>query len=82
MDNSDIEFSPNSRSNSSSRSSTPKPEKPLSDCERRRNAMERLHKQHIMIDGYKKVLRLLKTLERRNRNSQRHGEASQGDHGN
>ncbi|GFU89352.1 hypothetical protein TNCV_1783341 [Trichonephila clavipes] len=34
MDNSDMELSPNSRSNSSSRSSTPKPEKPLTDCEK------------------------------------------------
>ncbi|GFV88239.1 hypothetical protein TNCV_4542851 [Trichonephila clavipes] len=53
MDNSDMELSPTSQSNNSSRSSTSKPEKPLSDCERRRNAMERLNKQHIMIDGYK-----------------------------
>ncbi|GFS72062.1 hypothetical protein TNCV_4213451 [Trichonephila clavipes] len=56
MDNSDMELSPHSRSNSSSSSSTPKPEKPLSDCERRRNAMERLNKQHIMIGGYKNYL--------------------------
>ncbi|GFU92993.1 nucleic-acid-binding protein from transposon X-element [Trichonephila clavipes] len=56
MKNSDMEFSPNSRSNSSSRSSTPKPEKPLTDCEIRRNAMERLHHQKTMIAGYKNYL--------------------------
>ncbi|GFT23772.1 uncharacterized protein TNCV_3512191 [Trichonephila clavipes] len=56
MDNSDMELSPNSRSNSSSRSSTPKPEKPITDCERRRNAMERLKNQQTMITGYKKYL--------------------------
>ncbi|GFW88518.1 uncharacterized protein TNCV_3552871 [Trichonephila clavipes] len=34
----------------------PKPEKPLTDCERRRNAMERLNKQQTMIAGYKNYL--------------------------
>ncbi|GFW23505.1 uncharacterized protein TNCV_3806021 [Trichonephila clavipes] len=63
MDNSDMELSPTSQSNNSSRSSTPKPEKPLSDCERRRNAMERLNKQYIMIDGYKKYLDFSKHLK-------------------
>ncbi|GFT23100.1 uncharacterized protein TNCV_1858451 [Trichonephila clavipes] len=57
MDNSDMELSPNSRSNSSSRSSTPKPEKPLTDCERRRNAMLRLNQQNTMIAGYKQYLK-------------------------
>ncbi|GFU02237.1 uncharacterized protein TNCV_2466141 [Trichonephila clavipes] len=56
MDNSDMEFSPISRSNNSSRSSTPKPEKPLTDCERRRNAMDRLNKQQTMIAGYRNYL--------------------------
>ncbi|GFT60693.1 uncharacterized protein TNCV_3584101 [Trichonephila clavipes] len=56
MDNSDMELSPNSQSNRSSRSSTPKPEKPLTDCEIRRNAMERLKNQQTMITGYKKYL--------------------------
>ncbi|GFT03461.1 uncharacterized protein TNCV_2986171 [Trichonephila clavipes] len=56
MEDSDMELSTHSHSNNSSRSATPKPEKPLSDCERRRNAMERLNKQHIMIDGYTKFL--------------------------
>ncbi|GFV91592.1 hypothetical protein TNCV_770581 [Trichonephila clavipes] len=57
MDISDMELSPNSRSNSSSRSSTPKPEKPITDCERRRNAMIRLHQQNTMIAGYKQYLK-------------------------
>ncbi|GFU36885.1 uncharacterized protein TNCV_2670641 [Trichonephila clavipes] len=57
MDISDMELSPNSRSNNSSRSSTPKPEKPMTDCERRRSAMIRLHQQNTMIDGYKQYLK-------------------------
>ncbi|GFX95842.1 uncharacterized protein TNCV_2084221 [Trichonephila clavipes] len=57
MDISDMELSPNSRSNTSSRSSTPKPEKPMTDCERRRNAMIRLHQQNTMIAGYKNYLK-------------------------
>ncbi|GFU90692.1 uncharacterized protein TNCV_5139981 [Trichonephila clavipes] len=56
MSDSEMDLSVNPRSNSSSRSSTPKPVQPLSDCERRRNAMERLKKQQIMIDGYQKYL--------------------------
>ncbi|GFX78962.1 uncharacterized protein TNCV_3912511 [Trichonephila clavipes] len=40
----------------STRSSTPKAVQPLSDCERRKSAMERLKKQQIMIDGYQKYL--------------------------
>ncbi|GFX77167.1 uncharacterized protein TNCV_1679501 [Trichonephila clavipes] len=57
MDISDMELSPNSRSNSSSRSSTPKPEKSMTDCERRRSAMIRLHQQNTMIAGYKQYLK-------------------------
>ncbi|GFW14386.1 nucleic-acid-binding protein from transposon X-element [Trichonephila clavipes] len=58
-----MEVSPNSRSNSSSRSSTPKPEKPLTDCEIRRNAMERLNHQKTMIAGYKNFLNNPMTLK-------------------
>ncbi|GFW72020.1 uncharacterized protein TNCV_4789081 [Trichonephila clavipes] len=56
MSDSEMELSVNTRSNISSRSSTPKPVQPLSDRERRRNAMERLKKQQMMIDGYQKYL--------------------------
>ncbi|GFT11907.1 hypothetical protein TNCV_2319281, partial [Trichonephila clavipes] len=49
----DMELSSNSQSNSSSRSSTPKPERSMTDCERRRSAMIRLHQQNTMIAGYK-----------------------------
>ncbi|GFV01977.1 uncharacterized protein TNCV_4979251 [Trichonephila clavipes] len=50
MSDSEMELSVNTRS------STPKPVQPLSDCERRRNAMERLKKQQIMMDGHQKYL--------------------------
>ncbi|GFT61454.1 uncharacterized protein TNCV_138691 [Trichonephila clavipes] len=57
MDTSDMELSPNSRSISSSRSSTPKPETPMTVCERRRKAMIRLQQQNTMIAGYKNYLK-------------------------
>ncbi|GFS39381.1 hypothetical protein TNIN_438791 [Trichonephila inaurata madagascariensis] len=44
-----------SRSSNSSRCTTPKPE-PKTDCERRRLAIERLERQDIMINGYKKYM--------------------------
>ncbi|GFY46601.1 hypothetical protein TNIN_66961 [Trichonephila inaurata madagascariensis] len=44
-----------SRSSNSSRCPTPKPE-PKTDCERRRLAIERLERQDIMINGYKKYM--------------------------
>ncbi|GFY01422.1 hypothetical protein TNCV_850301 [Trichonephila clavipes] len=56
MNGSEMELSLNSQSSSSSRSSTPKSEMPLTDCERRRNAVEILKKQQIIIDGYQKYM--------------------------
>ncbi|GFY46739.1 uncharacterized protein TNIN_120681 [Trichonephila inaurata madagascariensis] len=41
----------------STRSGTPKPAEPtISDCERRRQDIERLERQNVLIDGYKKFL--------------------------
>ncbi|GFY42816.1 hypothetical protein TNIN_328101 [Trichonephila inaurata madagascariensis] len=44
-----------SRSSNSSRCTTPKPE-PKTDCERRRLAIERLERQDIIINGYKRYM--------------------------
>ncbi|GFY62335.1 uncharacterized protein TNIN_211431 [Trichonephila inaurata madagascariensis] len=40
----------------STRCGTPKPAEPTTDCERRRQAIERLERQNVHIDGYQKFL--------------------------
>ncbi|GFY56661.1 uncharacterized protein TNIN_467811 [Trichonephila inaurata madagascariensis] len=51
------EKSSKSRSSTPTRSGTPKPAKrTISDCERRRLAIERLERQNVLIDGYKRFL--------------------------
>ncbi|GFY47156.1 uncharacterized protein TNIN_7651 [Trichonephila inaurata madagascariensis] len=56
------EYSLRSRS-TSSRCGTPKPTEPTTDCEKRRQAMLRLERQNVLIDGYQKFL----LQERRNK---------------
>ncbi|GFY51338.1 DDE_Tnp_IS1595 domain-containing protein [Trichonephila inaurata madagascariensis] len=49
------EYSLRSRS-TSSRCGTPKPAEPITDCEKHRQAMLRLERQSVLIDGYQKFL--------------------------
>ncbi|GFY57311.1 uncharacterized protein TNIN_102951 [Trichonephila inaurata madagascariensis] len=53
-----------SRSSTSTRCGTPKPAEPTTDCERRRQAIERLERQDILITGYKKFMLQERTINR------------------
>ncbi|GFY62679.1 uncharacterized protein TNIN_30831 [Trichonephila inaurata madagascariensis] len=50
------ELSSRSRSTTSSRCETSQPAEPISDCQRRREAIIRLERQNVLIDGYQKFL--------------------------
>ncbi|GFY41866.1 uncharacterized protein TNIN_133841 [Trichonephila inaurata madagascariensis] len=63
MSDTEMEWSPTksahshgSRSSNSSRTATPNQIEPVSDCERRRQAMIRLRRQDVLIEGYQKFL--------------------------
>ncbi|GFY59980.1 uncharacterized protein TNIN_262541 [Trichonephila inaurata madagascariensis] len=45
-----------SRSSTSTRCGTPKPAEPTTDCERRRQAILRLERQNVLINGYQRFL--------------------------
>ncbi|GFY39986.1 uncharacterized protein TNIN_98821 [Trichonephila inaurata madagascariensis] len=45
-----------SRFSTSSRCGTPKPAEPITDCEKRRLAIERLERQNVLTEGYKRFL--------------------------
>ncbi|GFU32546.1 hypothetical protein TNCV_452781 [Trichonephila clavipes] len=76
-----MELSPISRSNSSSRSSTPKPEKPITDCERRRNAMIKASSAEYHDFWIQTLLEKPYTCERRRSSSQGNGKATEVNHG-